>query len=331
MKKSGWIAMLTLLAAGIMFFLTRPQKYMDTRTGFTRTYRAGMVRVTGFFEAPYDVDILSAWKNTIIGYGLCKKQLLQMDTAGRVLRHMSFSHRHDFGLHSMSYDSNYLYCIDINDHSVYKTDLSDSLLLADTLPLSVMGCVKNPGAGYMVQQFGPASKSAVLRSLHAQRDDTVFLFKPFDDWGVSHRGLLFQNVNASHLFYVPSFNAHGLVYEYATGKLYPLTTVDNNPVSDVSIDGPQGKILSSKAPVINRVAAANSKYLFVLSYARSNEDRVNGIDHPVVDVYAIHGGNYQCSFVIPGIKGVRISGLTCLQDKLVVSFGQKITLLDVNI
>ncbi|MGB8193802.1 MAG: hypothetical protein WCF67_17855 [Chitinophagaceae bacterium] len=331
MKKFAWISILILAVAGIIYYLTNQNKKPAVNTNFTRNYSPSAVEVDALIEAPCNIDVLTSWRGTLIGYSIGARRIVQMDSAGNLLKRISYDPPGKRGIiHSMSIDSNYVYCFDINNRSVYRTDFKDSLSFADSLPRGVMGAVKNYGPGYTLQQSNSKSKDAFLRAFGEANtpSDTIYAFASFKDWGVSHRGQLFKDADNTSVFFLPFYNADVLRYDYASGKIHHIQSVDKNPVRDMSTSTPMGRILSSKAPVTNRIATANKNYLFILSYARSAGDP--HANQPIVDVYAAITGNYCYSFPVPGITGMKISSIACIDDRLAISFNHKITLLSFN-
>jgi hypothetical protein len=183
--------------------------------------------------------------------------------------------------------------------------------------------VRGPFRDYVMLQTNYQNRDVAIRSVDSlNKIRNLFQLEWYDDKGISHMGQLINSADGSSFFYIPYYNSRIIHYNYLSKTIAEIQTIEKTSVQDRSVSTFYGRILSSKMPVINRKGAANSKWLFVLSYAVSEHD--TNPDMTVVDVYSIPTKKYAYSFQIPQLMKKEVRGFACTDSNLVISSDKKI-------
>lgn len=274
------------------------------------------------------LDILAAWKDKIIFHSMPDRILGLVDLKGKILDTRSFVPPAKYSsIHSISTTPDEVYCFDLNGHTVLATDFRHELSIKDRLDKDCGGAVVNDKKGYTFLQFHPdSSRTTLFDSLPGSYFHPIFTMEKMYDFGFSHFGQLIKSFDGRTFIYTPFYNARIIRYDYPSAQTTIIQTIEKTPVTDHTIDVAKTKMLSSKVPVINRKATANSKWLFVLSYARTTHDDQ---DTEIVDVYDIHSGKYATSLHVPGLQKGNITGMTCNENKFIASFKNQLIIYDI--
>lgn len=142
--------------------------------------------------------------------------------------------------------------------------------------------------------------------------------------------------NAGHIFRVPWLCSEFIAFDDKSGRvLYGRQTIDKTtiqtarpPSSKQREDSKTTTTMSlGKMRRINLSAAANSRYLFVLSNAPSpliKDISTNWTDERVVDAYNVKNGDYAFSFIMPKHNGRRAKELSMTEDTFCVFYEDEI-------
>jgi hypothetical protein len=327
MKLFAGILLIILIAISSFAILTKSPRQVKINNDFKRNYNSFIAYDTGF-QTGFNLDILFPWQRTIIGFSMDSSAVMQIDRKS-ILNRINFNKViRASTIQSISSDPDLVYFFDPNGHVVLETNFKSGLLVKDKLPSRLLGAVKHEGEGYLILQSNFRTGVALRKLDKSGTMTDIYQFENFNDNGVSHMGQLINNDMQTGFFYIPYYNSRIIHYDYLTQKISEITSIEKTEVKDRSVSTPYGRILSVKMPVINRKAAANDKYLFVLSYATSKYDA--SPDNAVVDMYSTKENEYVGSFPIPGIRKRDIRGFTCTESKLVICSNKKILFYDFN-
>jgi hypothetical protein len=329
MKKFSGVIILTGLAFVILFYITRKPRRESINSDFTRNYSRIVISEDTIISMPYNIDILENWKGNIVYHSMSAKILGLLKPNGEIIKSLPFVPSTKMStIHSISATPEKIFCFDLNGRAVITTDFKSDLRFKDSLPKETRGAVVNNKNGYTYMFFHKDSSRIMFHdSVAGAPSNTIYALNKMYDQGFSHWGQLIKTADFSSLYYIPFYNSRIMQYKYATGQLTVIETLEKAPVKNLSIEVGAGKMLSSKTPLINRRATANSSWLFVLSYARGKEDQQT---NEIVDLYGVDSGKYMGSINLVDLQKGAISGITCFSDKLLVSYKNNIFIYSIH-
>lgn len=329
MKKYIYLLVLTLLACLVLYRITRPSQRTAINSDFTRKYTVITAKQDTVFSFPYKIDLLAAWRGNIIYYSLADKILGECTTAGTTLHTTQFTPASRVSsIFSISTTPGNIYCFDINSRSVLVTDFSQPLRFKDSLPKETRGAVINPSNGYTLLRYNEDSGRIVVQdSIPGKPAPPVYAMRKLYDNGFSQWGQCFLNEEGTSFIDLPFYHSGILTYHYPAQKISFIETLDKTPLKDITVPAGNGRIISSRAPIVNRKAAAGKQWLYVLSYARAKDDAAQD---EIIDVYDLTKGSYVSSFVLPGLPKGSIAAMTIASGKLVLSSQHQILIYSVH-
>lgn len=316
MKNINWLLLPVLLVAGIMFVLVSPKKLIPINRDFSRQYAGSGLSCTNQVQTSYNIDIISVAGKGFAGYSMEQQRVVELDSVGKITRSIPFIPLSEISfLHSLSFSNGSLYGMGINDKKIFCTRFDSGWTVAGNLLPGTLGIVKIPG-GYMTLCNTGHTTGLFYHRENGGPDSLIFRLEDYGDRGLSHMGQLINSCDERRSVYIPYYNSRIVVFDHVFNRVVTLRTVEQQPVRDLSISSGRNRILSSKAPVVNRKGAASDKYLFVLSYARSEKD---SFPDAIVDVYELDKLRYSCSLRITGLTSSDITAFTCTNEYLVFS------------
>ncbi|HEY0612715.1 MAG TPA: hypothetical protein VGD35_23725, partial [Chitinophaga sp.] len=189
------------------------------------------------------------------------------------------------------------------------------------------------GNAFITQSFDTEKQRANLRLAglsNAHKDSTLYEFTYFEDGGLSADGFFTKNTHTGDLYYIPFYNSEIIRYNQPTKQISKLITIDKTPPANIAV--PTGKIytLSGKAVFVNSTATADDQYLYVLSYALSEDARASGYRGPSLDIYNVATGQYETSIRLPGYENLPVLQLAKYNDTLVAAYDKNVLLFKLN-
>jgi hypothetical protein len=146
---------------------------------------------------------------------------------------------------------------------------------------------------YLTDFVSQTRQKTVVPQLDAQLDDQIAGPQLDGNFISNGNGFFFRYVHCAGQF--TCFDSNG---KY----LYNCRTIDSSGLPDVI---KSGKMLKSIGRLVNLSAAADGRYLYILSNALMQQDdpRQELSREQVIDVYSIYDGGYMYSFKLPDSEG----------------------------
>lgn len=123
-------------------------------------------------------------------------------------------------------------------------------------------------------------------------------------------GEMVKVFSTSKMIYVYYYRNQFLCIDSNLNLLYQGKTIDTISRAQIKVAKitSTGETIMAAPPLfVNKRACANSKYLFVQSALRANNETEYMIkDVSMIDVYAISDGKYQFSFYLPDFRGFKV-------------------------
>jgi hypothetical protein len=178
-------------------------------------------------------------------------------------------------------------------------------------------------AGYFTGAFAAMNNSFILRSVYKASGNVLVkvLENPFSfkkskllerqiDGVFCTDGEMVSVPGSSKIFYVYYYRNQFLCADTNLNLLYKGKTIDTISYAQIKVTRivSTGETTMAAPPVlVNKRACANSKYLFVQSALRANNETeymIKGVS--IIDVYAVADGKYQLSFYLPDFRGFKV-------------------------
>jgi hypothetical protein len=127
-KNYTLIFIIIIVAVISLALLSRSPKEMAINKQFSRNYRTFISEDTSF-ETAYPLDIVVPWMGKIAAFSMDSSAIIQLDRKGIHSKIPFYKNRRGSSIHSISGDSNFLYCFNPNDHLVLKSNFQTPLQL----------------------------------------------------------------------------------------------------------------------------------------------------------------------------------------------------------
>lgn len=326
------IAALLLASVALIVVLVRSAGPDRVMAHFNRTYNRFALQPLDTVAFPGRISIMKVHNGTVYGY-------VYKNTA---IYSYNISHRRlDTFFNNKKAAINLMCGFDIDTPACYLFDASGARVISYQPATGAIDSIKCNSKCYIratraaienafiTQSFDTESQRANLRLAglsNAHKDSTLYEFTHFEDGGLSADGFFTQNTHTGDLFYIPFYNSEIIRYNQPANRLSKLITIDKTPPANIAV--PQGKIytLSGKAVFVNSAATADDQYLYVLSYALSEDARVSGYRGPSLDIYNVATGNYETSIRLPGYQDLPVLQLAKYNDTLVAAYDKNVLL-----
>lgn len=337
MKKNLLILAALLLASVVLIaVLVRSASPDRVIAHFNRTYHRFTLQPLDTVAFPGRISIMKVHKGAVYGYVYKDTAIYSYDISRQRLDTF-FSNRKAVIK---------LMCgFDIDTPACYLFDASGSRVITYQPATGAIDSIKcsskcyiratraATGNAFITQIFDTEKQRVNLRlaGFSSTRKDTMlYEFTHFEDGGLSADGFFTQNTHSGDLYYIPFYNSEIIRYNQPTKQLSKLITIDKTPPANIAV--PTGKIytLSGKAVFVNSTATADNQYLYVLSYALSEDARASGYRGPSLDIYNVATGAYETSIRLPGYENLPVLQLAKYNDTLVAAYDKNVLLFRLN-
>jgi len=326
------IAALLLASVALIVVLLRSAGPDRVIAHFNRTYNRFTLQALDTVAFPGRISIMKVNNGVVYGYVYKNTAIYSYDV----------SHRRLDTFFNNSKASISLMCgFDIDTPACYLFDASGARVIAYQPATGAIDSIKcsskcyiratraATGNAFITQGFDPEKQRANLRLAglsSAVKDSTLYEFTHFEDGGLSADGFFTKNTHTGDLYYIPFYNSEIIHYNQPAKQISKLITIDKTPPANIAV--PSGKIytLSGKAIFVNSAAAADDQYLYVLSYALSEDAQASGYHGPSLDIYNIATGNYESSIRLPGYENLPVLQLAKYNDTLVAAYDKNVLL-----
>lgn len=333
MKKNLLILTALLLASvALILVLVRSANPDRVMAHFQRTYNRFELQALDTVDFPGRISIMRVHNGNVYGYVYKNAVVYGYDIAQRRLDTF-FSNR--------NIPVNMLCGFDVDTATSYMFDASGSRIILYRPATGAVDSIRCSGKCYIratrgtgrpvfiTQCFDTVKQRCNLRLVDftgARKDSTLYEFTYFEDGGLSADGFFTRNVHTGDLYYIPFYNSEIIRYDQRNNRVSKLITIDKTPPANIAT--PTGKIytLSGKAVFVNSTAAADDQYLYVLSYALSEDARSSGYNGPSLDIYNVASGSYETSIRLPGYKNLPVLQLAKYADTLVAAYDKHVLL-----
>jgi len=124
-------------------------------------------------------------------------------------------------------------------------------------------------------------------------------------------GNLIKTPDSKRLFYVYYYRNQFLCSDTSLNLLYGGKTIDTNTHAKIKVSyikSSNQTTLSSPPVYVNKQAAANNRFLFIVSGLRADNEKGSLLDDfSTIDVYSVSNGNYQFSFYLPNFNKKKLT------------------------
>ncbi|GAA0540461.1 hypothetical protein [Chitinophaga japonensis] len=332
MKKNLLILSALLLAVVLLMLILVKRADPDRVVApFNRTYSLFDLQPLDTVPFPGRVSIMRATNGTVYGYVYKRAAIYSYDMARRRL---------DTFFNNSQLPVDMLCGFDVDTATSYLFDAAGNRVILynpGTGALDSIRCARKcfiravpdmSGAAFITQCFDTVTQRCNLRlaSFDGRPDSTLYAFTRFEDGGLSADGFFTAHAASGVYYYIPFYNSEIIRYDQRHDSLSRLVTIDRTPPANVAV--PTGKFysLSGKAVFVNSTATADERYLYVLSYALSEDARAENYRGPSLDIYQAATGRYAGSIRLPGYKGLPVLQLAKCSDTLIAAYDKNILL-----
>ncbi|WP_316835503.1 hypothetical protein [Pedobacter nutrimenti] len=124
-------------------------------------------------------------------------------------------------------------------------------------------------------------------------------------------GNLVKTRDSKLLFYIYYYRNQFLCSDTNLKLMYAGKTIDTNTHAKIKVSylRSSNQITLSAPPIyVNKQAAANNKFLFIVSGLKADNEKYSLLDEfSIIDVYAVSNGKYQFSFYLPNFNGKKLT------------------------
>jgi hypothetical protein len=225
----------------------------------------------------------------------------------------------------------------VDSPDVYLTEYKNSLILAGRLDSLNMQVIEDSMA--FLESMPVSSRSFVLQMDNETHNQNLLARKNYNLQNLpyisslldkKHEGiimadgkLLFEK-NSGRLFYIYYYHNQFLSIDTNLNLVYSAKTIDtiSSPQIKLSmINGGTDVTMAAPPLMVNKKSSLNSKWLFINSGLRANNEIKESFDSSsVMDIYELTNGRYQFSFHVVDYNNEKLKSFQVYNQEMIVLY-----------
>jgi hypothetical protein len=296
------IRSILLISTAILFLFSATYffQYKKTEFRFTRHYTTSPVLLKEFPIHASNAGIIRAFDDTIYVYDYGLNAIDEYSPAGSLLSKIEPGNKtRSVGLiKNIDIDDVSIKLIDVRNNGILHYNRATREITLDSTGLIYDGIWTGVGS-LLFTSFDAPARDISLQTYDetSQRKQVIpSPFKKLHDGALGNSGF-FKKCNGKML-YVSWYFGSFYIIDSTIKKLKRVQTIDKYDKPPETISEGSMTFINKQSPTINRDAACDSTFAYIMSNVRSVADSTVSAGSVIVDAYNLQNGSYHHSFVL---------------------------------
>ena len=299
------IIILSSIALLILFFAVSIFQRHKVEFHFTRTYKKGPPLIHDYKTDAVNPGIIRVYDDTIYVFDYATNAIKKYDPDGRLLSVIDLrEHQQHIGLiKNVDVDASSIRLPDVRNNGVFRYDQLSHGISFDSIGL-IYDAACLSAEKMLFTSFDPATRDFSLQTYNEANGKTEIIQSPFTLYGdeaLANSGF-FKKSNG-RIIYTLYYLGKFYVIDSSLRNIDTIRTIDEYNTPPETIKEGSKTLINRKSPTVNRDAACDTNYVYIISGIRSVADKKISPGSVIVDVYDLRRRSYDHSFTLEKIYG----------------------------